>query len=194
VDRGERWERAKRETHGLKDWRAGVGLAVIAGVGSILALLVFGSPGAAGAELLVIAGAVVFAYLVRPLLGVGWNYLWAPWRVAQEQINDIYERLPKQISKEPVETPPDVELTLRNYLRLGREKLEKTEWGVTTAQEMDIESWTGEVTQFLSKNVSRTATKQFIDASTDVSGVAPRLEARIAALVAVIGDLEGNDA
>lgn len=89
MDRAERWARAKRETHGLKDWRRGVATAFAAGVCSVAALVLFGPEDAELSEALVIGGSIVGAYVLRPLAELAWNYLWGPWRTLNEVVMDL---------------------------------------------------------------------------------------------------------
>lgn len=65
---------------------------MLAGIGSVAAIALFGPEDAELTEALVIGGSIVGAYILRPLAELVWNYLWVPWRALNEAVLDLTKK------------------------------------------------------------------------------------------------------
>ena len=85
-----RWQRAKAETHGLKNWRGTAARTVLAAVLLVLALLTFG-PIEGIAREVVGAGVLLLALVLAVAGELAWNMLLARRRLAEEEVARLTE-------------------------------------------------------------------------------------------------------
>lgn len=189
MERQARWARAKRETHDLKDWHRGIRASVITGLGSAGALLAFGSRDALTEELVVVAGALVAGFVLRPLLELTWNYIWAPWRDLNERV------LAAPAEDSPARTKEKLFLVLRDFARQGRELDAMRTGGQSyNSRELDeLEDWTADVFKVLFEYADKEHAQQFIDATRDIPNAfavhRQWARVRVQTLEAIIADL-----
>jgi len=86
-----RWERAKSDTRGFRNWRREAVLAIVVAPLSFLALKLWGTNEGAGAvdELVVILVAVAVTLLLAPAAELGWSYARAPFRLLQDDVEAL---------------------------------------------------------------------------------------------------------
>jgi hypothetical protein len=78
------FERAKRDTASLRNWKADIGRVLATGVLTVVALAVAGWPEAAAAAWITV-GVAALAFVLVLAAEFGWNLLMAPGRIARDE-------------------------------------------------------------------------------------------------------------
>jgi hypothetical protein len=173
-ERPTRWQKARDEWRGFQ-WRdLFVGLAGI--VLAIVVLAATGRPVASLVEVAVIGGCGIAAAVFYAVGQLVWAWLQAPMRLLTADVIAIRERLEASpIRPSPsAPAPPNVRLTLLNYIRIGKSNLDNT-LAALGGVDPAWESWTQEVLTFLNEHVSATVAEGFLTA-TDETGASAVLE------------------
>ena len=168
LDRARResvWERAKRDAGNV--YRSTAFAITLALVGlmaaSIAVLFTVGPEVALTTQIVVPLLSGVTSIAIAVLVVVAWQSGAAPVR----QRNELRRDWPVGPT-EKAEKAPDVELTIRDYIRRGA--LLANFRGVTREHETQVEAWAAEVISFLSAHATSGTAKRFITASDGESG------------------------
>jgi hypothetical protein len=143
----------------------------------VIALLLVGPEDAPATELIVVVGAIIAAFAIRPVAELGWNYVWAPWR---SLVSDVAAIRASLASPTKQDAPVDVHLTALDYLRRYRDDVLGGTFG-GWAQQRAESDWAALVKRFLNKHASRHITEDFMQAdAADRYGVLERFAESVA--------------
>jgi hypothetical protein len=141
-----RWQKARQDWPGFQ--RRDLVVGAIALVLAVVGLVVFGRPGEAVAELLIVGGAGLLATILYPLGQLVWAWLQAPMRLLTADVVAIRERVEAApVTSAPAGAPFNMRLSLLNSIRLGEELRQHARGGGLTRNEH--EGWVTPVVQLI---------------------------------------------
>jgi hypothetical protein len=179
-----RWERAKSDTTFLLGWRRNLIDLLVTGVPVSVALQFLGSKGAGIDELIALGVSLLVVFVVRPLVGLGWNYLQAPMRMLTDDVHALAARLEPMA---PALTRHGVRLRVLEFVRAGVDLS-----GYYPVHQANVDRWSREVSEFLREyeSVIDTAGVERFLAANDRSSPAATLRLRNAALQEIADSLK----
>lgn len=193
-----RWEKAKNDWPGLRGKRE-LASVFFGGLLAAFALLLVSAPEAALQQVIVVLVAGAVAAILLPAFELYWAWLQAPMRLLTEDVTAVRHEiaaLPRVASSgsapptAPAKPKIDVELTLRNFLRVGEElTILQGGHGYITTDLVQLETWTQEVLKTLANHRPKEDTRKFLEASTGVVDVTAKAWQRIAALREIVNQL-----
>jgi hypothetical protein len=154
--RPSRWEKAKDdwEWRRLRDHLV---VAVVGGALAVVALIVLGSPGAAVADVAIVAGAGAAAVILYAGAQLFWAWLQAPMRLLRADVAAIRMRL-EAGTAEPKPKAPDVRLRVLDFARKGQELQ-----GYHSGPTMDaLKGWAADASEFLQEHADRASAERFL--------------------------------
>jgi hypothetical protein len=136
-----RWKRAKADTSYLPGWRRSLIDLLLTGAPASAALQFLGSKGAGIDELIAVGVSLLMVFVVRPLAGLGWNYLQAPVRTLTDDVHVLAARLEPMA---PALTRDGVRLRVLEFVRFGVDLGESH-----PLQLSNVHQWSLETSEFL---------------------------------------------
>lgn len=162
-----RWERAKADSRGWRVASREAGAGAAGGVLAVAALFLFASKTSALQELIVVGSAILGAMVLVPAAEVAWNYIQAPLRIINDDLDAILVKLDALETKRASAPAPkksvSVPLTLLDFIRKGEFISEQA--SETYRARPEVLAWTQVVTTFLAEHVSESACEQFLKAA-----------------------------
>lgn len=150
-DRPTRWQKTRTDWPGFQ-WRdlavAGVGLGL-----AVTVLAITGFSGETIVEVAIVAGTGAAAATLYSLGQLAWAWLGAPMRLLTDDVIAIRRRL--EATPRPELVPLSPRITLLNFIRLGKEHLERNE-------DAAMEVWTEDVLAFLNEHMEASEAETFL--------------------------------
>jgi hypothetical protein len=158
-ERPTRWQKTRADWPGFRwqDLVVGVvGLAL-----AVAGLVLFGRPGGAVTEVLIVGGAAILAAILYPLGQLVWAWLQAPMRLLTEDVIAIRERVEAMpVTSAPAGPPFNMRLSLLNSIRLGKELRQRARGGGMTQKAH--EEWVTPVVQLLHEHAEQEDAELFL--------------------------------
>lgn len=154
-----RWQKARADWPGfqLRDIGGGaIGLAL-----AVVGLVVFGRPGEAVTEVLIVGGAAILAAVLYALGQLVWAWLQAPMRLLTADVIAIRECVEAApATSAPAGPPFNMRLSLLNSTRLGEELRQHARSGGMTRK--SHEEWVTPVVQLLHEHAAQEDAELFL--------------------------------
>jgi hypothetical protein len=166
--RARRWQRAKSDARGFRDWKPDIAVLALGGFVSFAVLVVLGFPGETQMTEAVVAGSAIAAVLVLRLINLAWCWHRAPERLLQDEVYALRHALGSHETPviEPHGGSAQVRVWILDAIRRGEAMVRPGE-GI---YEREVEDWTADVRDYLLQHGTPEEAEQFVTAQGWLAG------------------------